>query len=283
MSSTRRDLANVKRRLARSEHVSDADLLNLFLGVHSVPLGRERSIDLVDPSFNKGSMWDGVPYQPLRLDIDSRFLPNLDHVCDWRDSPNVLGDGRVKTVVADPLFMPHLGKKSVMQGYASDKNPFADDDILPQVSTLLEAVKKLLHPTEGTFILKIGDIVHSGLRQWQPDKVLDLAEQAPDPSAEVQTRLYKCDRWVNPSASMPDTKQYQVLHLPSQVHWLVFHTVPPDQCPGPGFVLPGRIRCAWCNRVVAVKRERQPGYCRLDKDGRSCRQLAYLERLRKAA
>ena len=268
MSSTRRDLANVNRKLTRSERVSDADLLNLFLGVHSVDLPRERSTDLVDPCFNVGTMWHGVPYQPLRCDISPAFLPDLDHVADWSDLPMRVGQHVVKTIVADPPHMRHNGQTSVLR--ALNQGPDSEgNDILAQVATLLDAAHKLLHPTEGTLILKIADQVHGGPRQWQPDKVLDLAEQI---------GLWTCDRWVNPSEQMPQTRRHMVRHLPSQVHWLALHSGPRDHCPGPGFVLPGRIHCAYCGRVVAVDREREPGYCRLATSGRSCRQLAYLER-----
>jgi hypothetical protein len=233
-------------------------VLNEALGIHTVD-GL-----LIDICFNKGSMWRGLAYQPLRCDIDPT-LANLDVVADWNDLPNFIGLGRAMTVAADPLFLSHLGKNSLYWRYATELNEFAEVDVLKQVADILAAAKKMLHPVLGTLILKIGDQVHDDERQFQWFKVLKLAEQQ---------GWYLCDELVENSANMPQPKRLHRYHFDSQVRWLVLHTG--DVCPGPGLLLPGRTRCAWCGRVVVCRRVRKDTYCRRP---RTCRQQAYRQRL----
>jgi len=232
-------------------------ILNEALGIHAA------DGVLLDMCFNTGSMWNGLAYHPLRCDIEAS-LPNLDIIADWRDLPNFTGAARITTAVADPLFVSHLGASSAYRRYASAANMFGDVDILAQVASILTAARRMLHPVNGTLILKVGDQVHDSSRQWQWFKILKLAEE--------QDWLL-CDEWVQPGTNMPDVKRLHRYHFDSQVRWLVLHTG--SRCPGPGLVLPGRARCAHCGRVVACKRVRQETYCRRP---RTCRQDAYRER-----
>jgi hypothetical protein len=228
--------------------------LNEALGVHTVE-GL-----LIDVCWNKGSLWRGLAYAPLRCDINAS-LPNLDIVANWKDLPNFIGRGRATTVVADPLFLSHVGKNSVWRRYASEDNEFANVNVLDQVADIFAAAKIMLDPVRGTLVLRLGDQVHSGRRQFQGHRALDLAE--------AQGWLL-CDQRVEDAANMPDPKRLHRYHWDSQVHWLVLHTGP--RCPGPGLTLPGRARCAVCGRVVACQRVRTPTYCRRP---RTCRQAAY--------
>src|SRR5262249_37473727 len=97
-------------------------ILNEALGIHSVD-GL-----LIDICFNTGNMWRGLAYKPLRCDINAS-LPNLDVVANWSDLPKFVGVGRALTIVADPLFLSHLGGNSAYRRYASAANPFSDVDI----------------------------------------------------------------------------------------------------------------------------------------------------------
>lgn len=244
----------------------DRDVLALALGVHADP---DPAGLLIDPCWNRGSIWKGTDYHPLRCDINAA-LPNLDIVADWRKLPRFVGYGRALTIVADPLHADDVGRTSIWQRYAADENPFRRTrSVVAQVTDLLLVSSYMLDPDRGTLILKIADQVHSGVRQWQPDQIKRAA---------ALRGWLLCDEWVVPAANVPDPKHITLRHMRSQVHWLVLHTGP--ECPGPGLKLPGRIRCAHCKRVVAVEREREPGYCR---PPRACRQLAYLERRKKAA
>jgi len=235
-------------------------VLNELLGMHAA------EGVLVDMCANVGAMWAGLAYNPIRCDIDAR-LPNLDVIAGWRDQPDFFGTGRVVTAVADPLFLSHLGKNSTYRNYATELNEFDNVDILQQVAEILVAAKTMLEPIKGTLILKVGDQVHAGERQFQWFKVLKLAEQQ---------GWYLCDECVEDGANMPHPRRLHRYHADSQVRWLVLHTG--ERCPGHGLTLPGRTRCAWCGRVVACKRVRQEVYCRRP---RTCRQAAY--RQRKAA
>jgi hypothetical protein len=232
--------------------------LNTILGVHTVE-GL-----LIDPCVNKGSMWRGLAYRPLRCDIDPS-LPSLDVVASWCDLPRFVGAGRAVTIVADPLFVSHVGKNSTLRRYATELNEFRAVDVLDQVAQLFESARTMLDPVRGSLVLKIGDQVHANARQFQWFKILKLAE--------LQGWLL-CDEYVEEGAHMPDPKRQHRYHLDSQVRWLVLHTG--SVCPGPGLTLPGRARCAWCGRVVCCQRVHRSNYCRRP---RTCRQLAYSQRL----
>lgn len=234
-----------------------SQFLNDALGVHAVD-GL-----LVDICFNKGSMWRGLAYKPLRCDINSK-LSSLDIVANWNDLPNFIGPGQATTIVADPLFLSHVGKNSVWRRYASEDNEFREVNVLDQVADIYAAARKMLDPRRGTLVLKLADQVHSNRRQFQPMRATLLAEQL---------GWLLCDVRVEDAASMPDPKRLRRRHFDSQVYWLVFHTG--TDCPGPGLALTGRTRCAFCGRVVACKRIRQDTYCR---PPRGCKQAAYRRR-----
>lgn len=233
--------------------------LNEALGVH-VADGL-----IVDICFNRGTMWRGLAYEPLRCDINAS-LPNLDVVANWNDLPAFIGAGRALTVVADPLFLSHVGKTSVWRRYASEDNEFDEPNVLGQIGDIFAAARMMLDPVRGTLILRLGDQVHSGRRQFQGHRALELAER--------QGWLL-CDQRVEDAANMPDPKRLHRYHWDSQVHWLVVHTG--GRCPGPGQLLPGRARCAYCGRVVVCRRVREGTYCR---PPRACRQAAYRQRVR---
>jgi len=232
-------------------------ILNEALGIHAVP-GL-----LIDICWNRGSMWRGLAYRPLRCDIDAG-LEGLDIVADWKDLPNFIGAGRAMTIVADPLFVTHVGKNSLWRRYASELNEFSEANVLGQVAEVLKAAWRMLDPVRGTLILKLGDQVHNGERQFQAYRALHLAEDH---------GWLLCDLKVQESARVPDSKRLHRQHLDSQVHWLVLHTG--QRCPGPGLLLPGRARCAYCGRVVACRRVRKQTYCRRP---RGCRDAAYRKR-----
>ena len=241
---------------------TDQQVLDLALGVHAAD-GL-----LVDLCYGMGAMWHGLSYHPLRCDKNLR-LPRLDIVGDWCDVARFLGQGRVRTVVADPIHVDHVGTRSVWRRYEPDDLPAGmQPTVMERVAQLLDVGRYVLEPEDGTFILKLADQVHAQARQWQWYRTLQLAEAC---------GLYLCDEYVLPSANMPQTRRLHVEHFASQVRWLVLHTS--AGCPGLGLLLEGRTTCAWCGRVVACKRVREPSYCRLP---RTCRQAAYRERLRRA-
>lgn len=220
---------------------------------------------LIDICFNRGSMWRGLPYAPLRCDIDPT-LPNLDVIADWKDLPNFIGAGRATTVVADPLFVSHAGKNSVWRRYATELNEFSETSVLGQVRDILQSARAMLDPSSGTLILKLGDQVHANRQQFQAFRALNLAEQL---------GWLLCDQRTTEGARMPDPKRLRRLHWDSQVHWLVLHTG--ARCPGIGLGLPGRARCAWCGRVVPCKRVQATNYCA---PPRGCKYAAHRKRQR---
>jgi len=232
-------------------------VLNEALGIHCAD-GL-----LIDICFNRGSMWRDLAYQPLRCDIDAG-LPNLDVVADWNDLPNFVGVAHAMTIVADPLFVTHVGKKSVWRRYASDRNEFDADNVIDQVADILRSARAMLDPVRGTLILKLGDQVHHSERTFAWFEVLQLAKRQ---------SWYLCDERVENGANMADPKRLHRRHFDSQVRWLVLHTG--ARCPGPGLLLAGRARCSYCGRVVACERVGKTNYCR---PPRGCKYAAYRQR-----
>jgi hypothetical protein len=233
------------------------------LRLHADPLDDQP----VDLCAGRGLIWKGVPYQPLKCDINAA-LPNLDVVGHWRDVARFLGGGRVLTVVGDPLHLSDLGKRRVRNCDMAAADPFTQANVVGQVAELLDAAQHVLDPVRGTMILKLADQINAGTPQLS-FRVIRLAESQ---------GWTVCDVHVLNGANMPNSKRLHAHHLPSRAYWLVLH--PSPSCPGDhAAVLPLRTRCAHCGRPVAVEKMHTPTYCR---PPRGCKQAAYRERRRKS-
>jgi NAD dependent epimerase/dehydratase family enzyme len=152
----------------------------------------------------------------------------------------------------------------VWRRYATERNEITGRNVLEQVQQILAAARAMLDPLRGTLILKLGDQVHHGERQFHWFGVLQLAERY---------GWLLCDERVENGANMPDPKRLHRRHFDSQVRWLVLHSGP--RCPGPGLLLAGRARCSYCGRVVACERVGTTNYCR---PPRGCKYAAYRQR-----
>lgn len=138
----------------------DSDVLPILFEVH-----HPNAKNILDCTYNKGRMWKGTPYQPIRMDIDSKY--DVDVVGDFRYMPFV--DNSFDVIVFDPPHRPiAAGKTSAYAKYNEgelDKGREGDnvsDLFLP----FLKEAKRVLRD-EGVIFAKIADLTHNHKYQWQ--------------------------------------------------------------------------------------------------------------------
>jgi hypothetical protein len=193
---------------------SDPEALGNLLMVHAPP-----SAHIVDVTFNRGRIWKGLDYHPLRLDIDPQLYAAgiTDQVADFRSLP--LGAASAGILVFDP---PHLTEaRNGLAGDASYAARYGTRSLELDSATditylfepfLLEA-KRVLVP-EGLVIAKIADQVHRGAYRWQARMFQNITERLGFTCCDLVVKVR--------AAGMTDPKWQHVHHVrKAHSYWLV--------------------------------------------------------------
>lgn len=154
-------------------------------------------------------------------------------VGNWNDLASFFPPASFDVVVLDP---PHVsdagngivGARDWGDRYGTLTPGFKGKNITPLFAPFLEAARAVLQPKTGIVLVKIGEQVHSGPRQWQ---FVDLV------LAGRAAGFTACDFGVKPHRSPTDPKWATQFHLRSPTFWIVLRNG--KSCHGPGR---GRLR-----------------------------------------
>jgi len=145
----------------------DCQVLPILLSVHAV-----LQPDILDCTYNTGTMWKGVPvgYKLKTIDIDPQY--KTDAVGDFRNMP--FDDASFDVIVFDPPHLPVAAysdsevsqRWSRVYGNTADGEARQGDNVVPLfLPFLLESIR-VLRPG-GIVLAKITDMVHNHRYQWQ--------------------------------------------------------------------------------------------------------------------
>lgn len=142
----------------------DYEVLNLLIPFHFRKIPR-----ILDCTHNKGVMWKGTRWKPVRMDIDPQY--ELDVVADFRALP--FADHSFDLLVFDPPHLPHAQDSKTTDidwvtrygcnGHSAGRS---GDNVSPLFLPFLQEAKRVLR--EGRLVFaKIADMVHNHRYQWQ--------------------------------------------------------------------------------------------------------------------
>lgn len=220
---------------------ADGRLLRTLLTLHAVA-----DPEILDVCANQGVMWHGLePYFRVTR-MDREPFPGIDVVGRWQDLPQLFGTRRFDVVVFDP---PHLTQTG--QGLAGNSRGYgarygthagaADLDgpnIVPLFRPFLVPARSILRNEHSIIVAKIGDVVRSNRRQWQPLEFILIARELGYTPCELEPL---------PIRGFPyDPKNIHQFHLRSRTYWIVLHAGP--SCVGPGVGVAHVCAAADCGR-----------------------------------
>lgn len=172
----------------------DKDVLPLLFQVHSVS-----NPSILDCTYNKGRMWKGTPYEPVRMDIDPKY--DLDVVGDFRKMP--FPDSSFDVIVFDPPFLPTAaGNTTLYTKFEVHNSDCHGDNVSELFLPFLEEAKRVLRD-EGVVFGKIGDLVHNHKYQWQSVDFINSVKKVGLTPCDVIVKVdpsaghIKDKRWVN--------------------------------------------------------------------------------------
>jgi hypothetical protein len=205
----------------------DGRLLRTLLTLHAVA-----DPDILDVCANRGVMWRGLERHFHVTRMDREQFPGLDLVGRWQDLPSLFLSCRFDAIAWDP---PHLtqtgqGLAGTSRGYGARYGTFvgaADLDgpnIIPLFRPFLAAARSVLRDEHSIIVAKIGDVVRSNRRQWQPLEFILAAREL---------GYMPCELEPLPLRGFPyDPKNVHQFHLRSRTYWIVLHAG--ATCMGPG-------------------------------------------------
>jgi SAM-dependent methyltransferase len=194
-------------------HGRDRDVIPLLLDLHARPSPR-----ILDATYNRGVMWQGLDYVVTSMDIDPQF--GTDVVGDFRSMPFLSGSFDV--IVFDPPHLPAAaasehssGMWRTRYGITADGDYRQGDNVSPAFAAFLVEAKRVLRP-DGIVLAKIADLVHNHRYQWQHVDFVNAA---------MAVGLTPCDAVikVDPAgANLSSSKWVNVRHLRREhTYWIV--------------------------------------------------------------
>jgi hypothetical protein len=195
-------------------HGKDNEALDILLALHAVadPV-------ILDCTYNKGKMWQGTSYRPLRMDINPAF--GLDVCADFAAMP--FADASFDVIVFDP---PHLPTHAASPGSSrmwekrygitgQDKRRDADH-VCGLFNPFLVEAKRVLRSPEGVILAKIADLVHNHRQQWQQVDFINAVREVGMTPCDM---LIKCDPLAG---NLKSSKWENVMHLrKAHCYWIV--------------------------------------------------------------
>jgi hypothetical protein len=217
----------------------DGRYLRTLLVLHAVA-----DPNILDVCANRGVMWRGLEqhFRVTRMDRDP--YPGLDLVGRWQDLPSLFPTRRFDVVAFDPPHLTQAGHGLVDSGYGErygTRNGVADlagPTIIPLFRPFLDAARAVLRDERSIILAKIGDVVRSNRRQFQPLEFILAAREL---------RFAPCELEPLPLRGFPyDPKNVNQFHLRSRCYWIVLHVGP--SCVGPGVGVAHICAAPWCGR-----------------------------------
>ncbi len=209
----------------------DNQILPRLIALHAPP---HSPLKICDVTSNRGYMWQGTGYTPLRCDIDPDQHPDI--VADCRALPFAAGSFDV--IVFDPPHVPRNTMHTLERGSSSEFARNYGIGTLPANDT--HGVSKLFAPflAEAARVLCRGGIVLAKLAdgvmwgyQWHHVDFIQAARQAPG--------LTPCDQHVkvrmSPGTPQPSNHPLQHHCRAAHSYWIV---VRKGNCDGPGLARP---------------------------------------------
>lgn len=198
---------------------TDQEALVRLLTIHAPPEPR-----ILDVTHNRGVMWQRLPYQVHRSDIDPALYQEglTDTVADFRSLP--FGDGSFDVIVFDPPHLTHAGGTGVMgewhARYGLDKTysqATAPSTLFEPF--LCEAGRVLVQ--DGVILAKICDQVHGRAYQWQHVDLIVAARARGFTPCDMVLSIH------HGRGGLVDPRWKRVYHV-RQVHtyWLVLRNGP---------------------------------------------------------
>jgi hypothetical protein len=193
----------------------DPEALSILFDIH---VGADDP-RILDCTYNQGTMWKGLDYKPVRMDIDPSF--ELDVVGDFRDLGGLFPANSFDVLVFDPPHLPSSAaspKSSKMwkMRYGITNDPTrCGDNVSPLFLPFLSGAKEILRP-DGVILAKIADLTHNHRYQWQHIDFIN---------AVFSVGLTPCDMLikVDPAAgNLKSSKWKNVKHLRKcHCYWIV--------------------------------------------------------------
>lgn len=213
---------------------------------------------------NCSGVWRGSGYRP-DIRFDKRALPGIDVVGDWQDLPRLFDAGTIDLVLADP---PHqtAGGDGALGGEWAERFGTADavlhayQNVSHLFAPLLEAVRPILHPRRGTFVMKMADQSRSnGHAQLQAIDFVNAARGTGWDVCHFQPIFTgnKADdpRWLR-QIVLRKTHCYLIVAHPNRCH--ADGIIRSAKCPYcPNYYAPGRSDQQTCGRDLCRQRRRR--------------------------
>ena len=184
----------------------DYEALDILLKLHAPKYITEDNF-ILDCTYNKGKMWQGLSYKPVRMDINPSF--EVDVVADFTAMPFV--DASFDVIVFDPPFLPiHAASFNssriweLQYGITADDSLRRGDNVCPMFMPFLSEARRVLK-ADGIIIAKIGDLVHNHKQQFQGVEFVNCA---------YRVGLCPCDLLIKVrNSNLNSSKWKHVRHL----------------------------------------------------------------------
>jgi hypothetical protein len=190
----------------------DYEALTILLPMHC----RVSAPEILDVTYNKGTMWQGTDYKPTRMDIDSSF--EVDIVGDFTEIP--FPSACFDVLVFDPPHLPiaaateHSSKMWEKRYGITAEREKADHVGAYFLPFLLEA-KRVLRK-DGIILAKIADLTHNHRYQWQHVTFINAVQEV---------GMTACDMLIkgDPNAgNLKSSKWKNTYHLrKAHCYWIV--------------------------------------------------------------
>jgi SAM-dependent methyltransferase len=143
----------------------DNEVLNTLIPLHC----ETDEPTILDCTYNKGVMWRGTDYKPVRMDIDGTL--DVDFVADFKNMP--FKNESFDIIVFDPPHLPTAGASENSSkiyekryGITADCKEREGENVSKLFLPFLEEAKRVLKPG-GIVLAKIADLIHNNKFQWQ--------------------------------------------------------------------------------------------------------------------
>jgi hypothetical protein len=191
--------------------------------------------EILDVCANVGVMWRGLERHFRVTRMDRQPFPGVDVVGRWQDLPQLFPTHRFDVIAFDPPYLTQtgLGLAGSSRGYGvrygtgSGAEGLSGPNIIPLCRPFLSAARMVLRDDRSIVLAKIGDVVRSDRRQWQPLEFVLAARELGYTSCEMEQLPVRRFAY--------DPKNSHQFHLRSRTYWIVLHAGP--LCVGSGIAV----------------------------------------------
>lgn len=191
----------------------DYEALNILIPLHANPHPH-----ILDCTWGKGTMWRGCNYQP-DVATDIQKLPGSTGQADFTQLHTIFAP-RFDVVVFDPPHLPSAAASQhstcpMIDRFGLDHSTDGDN-VSSFFEPALVSIKQVL-VSNGIVLVKIADLVHNHVYQWQHIEVILAGRKAGLTPCDM---LIKCD----PAAGNLISSKWQNQHHLRKAHcyWIVF-------------------------------------------------------------